>query len=496
MGPLIINTRGDGVLDDTSPEDVAEIAKKIAQAPRSVIHLHGGLVSKDHGLATAARLGEFYSQHGIVSVFFVWQSGLLETIRNNTREIFDEKIFKALLKMLLKWAGAKVAASVGGRAVTEVSPLNELTIEQALYEARQGQKQPLTQFDSGQCAPLTSEEQQAFEKALRQNKEFRIAFDSLMLGLGAEPPTDRARIAGTEASPSHISKSIKEELAASVRTDAAARGFFDPVALVIRASIVLSRIVRRFLLKRDHGLYTTVVEELLRELYLDAIGSWIWGRMKKDTRDTFDEFPPNAPRGGRLFVAELGKQLATTPTFPKLSVIGHSAGTIFACHLLEHIDQQRSIGTMPKDFRFDHIAFLAAACQCTLFDKILRLHGQRSLFNSFRLYSLCDALEAGYWEAPPLYPRSLLYMISGLLEQPDFDMPLVGMQRYFNLPQVYKQVDVGAIRAFLSSDSRQVWSEFDGGSGLRSNAIRHGGFDETASERANTMDSVVYFLNS
>jgi len=65
------------------------------------------LVTKAHGVATAERLAPFYEAKGILPVFFVWESGLFETIKNNAREIFDEKMFKALLKLLLKWGWRK-----------------------------------------------------------------------------------------------------------------------------------------------------------------------------------------------------------------------------------------------------------------------------------------------------------------------------------------------------------------------------------------------------
>jgi len=444
------------------------------------------------------RLSPFYEAKDILPVFFVWESGLFETIKNNAREIFDEKIFKALLKMLLKWAGGKVAAAPGGRGIPEAEPLDDMTVAEAIAQARTGVGEPLSRLDTTNVAPLTSDEQQAFEKDLRSSDDFRSAFDSIMLGLGAEPPQGRAPAANVAAAPTLMSESVKNELRASVREEPGGRSLFsfDPVHIAIRATAVLARVVKRCLQHRDHGLYTTVVEELLRELYIDAIGTWVWQRMKKDTLDTFGEFPPDAPRGGRLLIRRLAKELAQGAGAPKISIVGHSAGSIFACHMMEHVDQQRRAGALPTTFTFDRMVFLAPACQEALFKKVLDIHGQRPLFQHFRLYSLGDALEAGYWEAPPLYPRSLLYMISGLLEQPEYDMPLLGMQRYLVNDRVYNETELAAIRRFLSSGSRQVWAEASDGDGLRSNANRHGGFDATSGDHCNTMDSVAYFISS
>ncbi|HXT11405.1 MAG TPA: hypothetical protein VN873_07560 [Candidatus Angelobacter sp.] len=254
--------------------------------------------------------------------------------------------------------------------------------------------------------------------------------------------------------------------------------------------------MRRLLQKRDHGLYTTVVEEILRELYLDAVGTWVWGRMKKDTQDTFALLDsPAPPRGGRLFVEELGKALRARTDRPKISIVGHSAGSIFACHLLAHVDEMRREGGMPLDFQFHRVAFLAPACRCALWAAILALHEARPLWGNFRMYSLSDTLESGYWEAPFLYPRSLLYIISGLLETPEIDVPILGMQRYMNQSDVYSMPEMEVIRTFLAVGDRQVWSKQNGGAGLSSDALKHGEFDDTTGEHVETMRSVIYFLN-
>jgi len=379
-----------------------------------------------------------------------------------------------------------------------VEPLDDMTVAQAIAQARGGSGEPLSRLDTANVAPLTSDEQQAFEKDLRNSEEFRSAFDSVMLGLGATLPEGRAPAANVAAASTLMSELIKNELRIATREEPGGRGLFsfDPVHIAIRATAVLARVIKRCLQHRDHGLYTTVVEELLRELYIDAIGTWIWQRMKKDTLDTFDESPADAPRGGRLLIQQLADGLSKNSAALRISIVGRSAGSIFACHMMEHVDQQRRIGALRSTFSFDRIAFLAPACQATLFEKVLAIHEKRPLFERFRLYSLGDKLEAGYWEAPPLYPRSLLYMISGLLEQPEYDMPILGMQRFLMNEAVYSQPELGTIRRFLGSESRQIWAEASDGDGLRSNANRHGGFDATSGENSNTMDSVVFFITS
>jgi hypothetical protein len=65
--------------------DVAEIARAAAASERVVIHVHGGLVGTDRGMAIAARLTPEYQRAGAYPEFFVWSSGLLETITSGGR---------------------------------------------------------------------------------------------------------------------------------------------------------------------------------------------------------------------------------------------------------------------------------------------------------------------------------------------------------------------------------------------------------------------------
>jgi pimeloyl-ACP methyl ester carboxylesterase len=497
MSVLIIHTLGDGVLGDTTPEEVAHIAEQVSKVSHAVLHFHGGLVSKQDATAMAYRLAPYYEAQGLLPVFFVWESGLLETIRNNAKEIINEKIFRVLLKKLLKWAGGKVVASLGARRDETAEPLDDGTVEIALAQARVGASEPLSNLPKS--APVTllkEEEERRFAKELRESREFRDAVDSLMLGLGTDVPMGRSVSEGGEPQESLISDEIKDELRRTANEGE--RGLFDPTILIIHATAILARIIRRLVQHRDHGLYATVVEEILRELYLDAIGTMVWGMMKKDTLDTFAEPRSGAPRGGRLFVEELGRVSAASSSHPCISIVGHSAGSIFTANLLAHVDQQRKIGKLPVDFRFHRIAFLAPACQSALWAVTLGLHETRPLWDEFRMYSLSDKLEAGYWEVPVLYPRSLLYMISGILEAPEYDIPILGMQRYQTQMDIYTTAEVAKTRAFLADSDRGIWSIDTRDKGLGSDALKHGGFDQTdvaSGAPIGTMLSVVYYLN-
>jgi hypothetical protein len=503
LSALVIHTRGDGNLGDTAPAEVTQIAAKIATVPQAVIHIHGGLVTKSSGLAGSLRLDNYYRSAGVLPVFPLWESGLFEAVRNNWKEIFDEKLFQTLLKRLLKHAGGKLLQSAGGRAAGAYEPLDDqesaIALTQALRaEIAEETPEPLRDIAPAQPpSELTADEEKLLKNELATSAELQEAVDAIMLGLELQPPPGaRAGAAPVQPAKTHLSPVIQEELRAAA--EPGARGLFDPASLIVHAVTILARVINRFARRRDHGLYTTVVEELLRELYFNAIGGKVWGLMKQDTRDAFADGAPGSQRGGSLFLRELAAQLrarsAAKHTRSRISIVAHSAGSIWACHFLQRMSEIRAAGALRADFRLHRLVFLAPACTCRLFAKVLETHAQMALFDEFRVYALSDPLEAGYWEAPPLYPRSLLYLVSGLFED-EPDQPLVGMARYVTETQVYDEAQAAAVRTFLMEPrGRSVWSQEDRGLGLASDARRHGAFDETTGAFIKTMQATLHLL--
>jgi hypothetical protein len=81
-----------------------------------------------------------------------------------------------------------------------------------------------------------------------------------------------------------------------------------------------------------------------------------------------------------------------------------------------------------------------------------------------------------------LYPHSLLYFVSGLLEEAETDMPILGLQRFFSQTSVFRAPsypEVDWARAwFAQAPSRElVWSIANLGPGRNSTARQHGNFD-------------------
>jgi hypothetical protein len=265
-----------------------------------------------------------------------------------------------------------------------------------------------------------------------------------------------------------MSAAVLQELAAEQPAVGARPGIITFVTLAVRGVRALRRVIHRFSGGRDHGLYTTTVEELLRELYFDSLGALAWTLMKNDTLDAFG--PDPTVHGGTAFVQRLNNWWKPGR---RITLIGHSTGAIYIGHFLEHAN-----AALPVEATFD-VALLAPACSFAFMAQKLPVFEKR--VRRIRVFGLKDMLERGYWEVPALYPASLLYMVSGLFEEPTVDQPLVGMERYFSHAAPYVTPEISAVTAYLAG--KCVWSIATGAAGLVSGAERHGGFTEDEETR-------------
>ena len=110
----------------------------------------------------------------------------------------------------------------------------------------------------------------------------------------------------------------------------------------------------------------------------------------------------------------------------------------------------------------------------------------------YRFFALKEECEAGYWQVPGVYDKSLLYLLSALCESDrEEDKALVGMERYWSgAPQNH----TGEIRTVMKTiaPNAHVWSPTDALAplGFRANARKHQGFPV----EAKTHESVQEFL--
>ncbi len=92
----------------------------------------------------------------------------------------------------------------------------------------------------------------------------------------------------------------------------------------------------------------------------------------------------------------------------------------------------------------------------------------------------------------PIYPASLLYFVSGVLEE-GRDEPLVGMQRYYDKPYVGSGYDLlASVRAFdyMKRKYALVWSDADQGLGCNCDMHSHGGWADAIATRASVLEII------
>ncbi len=210
------------------------------------------------------------------------------------------------------------------------------------------------------------------------------------------------------------------------RSDPSSRGLLSSAQIIKAVVKIAARVISRFIHKRDHGLHATIVEEILHALYLANVGGAIWKTMKKDTADSFG--PDPQVHGGSAFLDAL-KNHADPANPPRVILIGHSTGAVYISEFIKNADK-----LLPADFTFE-VLFLAPASTCNLTAKTFAAHQHR--ISNLRMFTMTDENEKKDQLAPVLYPHSLLYFASGVVE-PEIDMPIVGMERFYDMKKFPK----------------------------------------------------------
>ena len=475
---------GNSASDLSDVTRILNIAHATAPASGLVLHFHGGLVSEQSGRGIATVLAPKYLAAKAYPVFFVWEAGLIETMKNNLKDILADPAFRELSKKVAEWVLKRLGGQVGfkgapGQAINE----QLLRKEFDAWFAGALPAPPVT--DERAVAPTVG------MKGAAGLDEDELAED-IEAGLDGDPDFEDAiqrlynahagitvgtKGTGTTAAAQTVLVDERARRALFPATGATTKGVLVWLTVAKFVAKVVIAVIKRYAKGRAHGMYCTVVEEVLRAAYMDKVGATIWNQMKKDTADAFGDDDACC---GTAFVKELAKLQAAGKTFGKITLVGHSTGAVYICEFLD------AAAKVLPDLKFN-IIFLAPAVRHHRFAAALAAHQQR--IAGFRLFGMKDAIESEDVLVPILYTRSLLYFVSGLLEghvegtewENDVDAPVVGMQRYIADTTAYDTgdfPDVDKVRQFLAgSANTTVWSESSGGNGLSTRSRKHGDFD-------------------
>lgn len=465
-----VNVGANGTFADsgqvnTTPVDVENIFKFLNEKDieKLLIYFHGGLVSEKNGMAAAQVMKDKFadenSKRHIVS--FVWETGPIETIVQNLKdlkELTGKDLFEETIKFVIKLVAKKLGiadARGSGEYLSNIT-LNEEKKKIAPFEdldkdlgARGG---AIIDIDD------ENEDYSEFYKRLESESKLLLA-----------------------------SEASNELINLSDNNEEVSRGGFLAVAKVV-AQIAFA-VLKRYSKKNHHDFYPTVMEESFRKIYLDKVGHWGWKQMKDKSREMFQSnnvLSGDAQYAGAFFLALLNKHFNDRASEGKkfeVELIGHSAGSIAICNLLEATENNFS------SIKYNNIFFLAPACRADLFLEKGKKAKDKGLFQRFKMFTMEESNEKKDHCIPYIYTHSLLYMISGLFED-EIDAKIMGLHEQFQASGRYSNFDelielstfINANKLVLSSDTTNPDES------MRSNSLKHGDFDN---DKEYTLESIL-----
>jgi len=114
--------------------------------------------------------------------------------------------------------------------------------------------------------------------------------------------------------------------------------------------------------------------------------------------------------------------------------------------------------------------------------------------SGLRIFGMGDELERKDAILSSVYPASLLYFVSGVLED-DRDMPLLGMERFYGYPYEGQGFeDITYVREFhlLKHQRALAWSNVTSEEGANCDLSSHGGWIQSTE----TLGSLLYILKN
>lgn len=446
-------------LFQTSPADIESIFQKFEEraVKKIAIYFHGGLVNESSGLKSARSISAHIRKSDCYPICFVWETGLVETIGTNLEKISETKLFNKLLKLLLKKVIQKLGFGITAARGFGSSPLTDDQINNELSKPV-----PFARYSR---AALTATSRSASNlKSLSSSKAL----------LEAELIGELTPI--IEFDPDFQTLIQSSNLASgNLGTRSGSRGVISSMEFIAHVAKIAYRIIVRFIDKTDHDLYPTIIEEMLREFYLAELGAWVW-RMMKDKANVMWESNDNRNGSDRYAGRYFLERLAEYKTkYPKVTidVIGHSAGSIVICNLFKHT------ATLTTPFSYHHVILMAPACRSDLFETEILSFPSR--YKDIRIFTMSDYYECRDVMVPFVYPHSLLYLISGVLEDAGTspDAFILGMERHINFQHPYDLPELFDLHDYLftANTNRVSLSVFKGVTlGLETQAKKHGDF--------------------
>ncbi|RCS28101.1 hypothetical protein DUT90_01985 [Polaribacter sp. WD7] len=460
---------------DTKPEDVDAIIELLRTNNQRELGLyfHGGLVKDTAGIQSAKIMNSKITESGLHPISFVWETGIFDVLREKLDKIGRKTLFKIIQRIIVRRLGDRIPLSKNREAIKEIT-YSEIEFELS-------KKTPFKNYVINDNYRVLEDNNFQTEDEMVITLEEDIKKDVL------ENPI---LIEGLDIGEvDDIIYDNKYTLEKSMSRDAPfLGGFFWSIAKIVY------NIILRFKRDNDHGFYATMIEEIFRRYYVAKIGASIWQEMKDKAKEMWKS---NTGRSGNnlyagTYLLTKLNELGTIENPIIINLIGHSAGSIAICYLIKEVQENY------PHIKVNNLVFLAPACRSELFDEYVVQKTER--FNEIRIFTMSDEYERkdtlidGF---SIVYPHSLLYFISGILEDAgkNPDAHILGLERHVNWQKYMKHSHLKNINTYLNDTqkNRLVLSVSKTNEvGLSSNAIDHGDFDDNP----NTLTSIVHILKN
>jgi hypothetical protein len=466
----------------TTPANVDQIfaAMQAGGKKKLLLYFHGGLVNYNSAIASADLIvNELITKTDDYPIAFIWETGIAETIEQNMSDISGTDFFQKLIGKIIKIAGDKLGTQVTNAAGTQdVGSMDPGQINAELQKP--------VPFDSAtivhanKSLNVNSSNDQFLKDEIRIGAENEIQGD----------PEFNGRLID-KLSPKQKSM-ISSENVLNVPAPGA-DGVFSLGKIIESSVVIVFNVIKRFQSGRDHGFFPTVVEEILRQVYLGELGLDLWTDMKSKAQEMWQADDPgttgNDQHAGRYLLTKLNAYAENNPGVT-VDLVGHSAGAIVICWF---VSEFLSMGMSPNVTIRD-IIFMAPACRSDLFNQTIVPN--QAAFGDFRMFTMTDYYETrDFCGSPLLYSHSLLYLISGILEPNENDAYILGMQRYLtnNWPYNNDPLLLSIIAFMAAQPNRIVYTIIPASTtpGLQCTAVHHGDFHD---DQYLVMGSIDYML--
>lgn len=416
----------DGKLSDygsyrTSHSDIESLVAYLKEKniKKLAIYCHGGLVNEHDGataIDTVLSVLNDNKDENFHSIGFVWKTGVGEIFKEKIIQILSNGLSSLLVNRMISYVRRRLGHSILDDDFYTIQRYldGKFVIDDVL---RHEGEPNFTGDNKSKNKQFSDFNEHSLDDDLNRDAEDLIAeldelndpkIDSMWSDFGSDESINFDLLNDIFSDFNEHGELYRNSLNKSTK-------YLGRIKMVYR---IISGIYRRFKNGTWHGNHATVVEEILRVIYVDDITRVFWDEMKNKAAKMWEE-----GSAANLLFAKINNECTNI----EIEFIGHSAGANCGAGMLKYLANETV-----DNIKVNTISLLAPATDYDLFRDSYMAY--RNTYKTFSMYAMTDIAERqdNLIDIPVfrhLYPSSLLYLISGIMES-KIDTRLVGMQRF------------------------------------------------------------------